>query len=79
MVRYFNNNSGGDIDVNEVALVVNQPQGGAEFRIVLPLASNEVRGEERRRLKDSGETAAVAANQGDPADGRAKSSLSKSA
>ena len=27
LVRYFNNNSGGDIDVNEVALVVNQPQG----------------------------------------------------
>ena len=31
MVRYFNNNSGGDIDVNEVALVVNQPQGGAVY------------------------------------------------
>jgi hypothetical protein len=31
MVRYFNNNSGGDIDVNEVALVVNQPQGGPVY------------------------------------------------
>ncbi|MDP4280154.1 MAG: hypothetical protein QQM50_06375 [Dehalococcoides mccartyi] len=29
MVRYFNNNSGGDIDVNEVGLVMNQPQGGS--------------------------------------------------
>ena len=31
MVRYFNNNSGGDIDVNEVALVLNQPQGGSVY------------------------------------------------
>ncbi len=31
MVRYFNNNSGGSINVNEVALVVNQPQGGAVY------------------------------------------------
>jgi hypothetical protein len=31
LVRYFNNNSGGDIDVNEVALVVNQPQGGPVY------------------------------------------------
>jgi len=29
MVRYFNNNSGGDIDVNEVGLVMNQGQGGS--------------------------------------------------
>ena len=29
MVRYFNNNSGGDIEVNEVGLVMNQPQGGS--------------------------------------------------
>jgi len=29
LVRYFNNNSGGNVDVNEVALVLNQPQGGA--------------------------------------------------
>ncbi|AII59454.1 hypothetical protein X793_03665 [Dehalococcoides mccartyi CG4] len=29
MVRYFNNNSGADIDVNEVGLVMNQPQGGS--------------------------------------------------
>ena len=29
IVRYFNNNSGGDIDVNEVGLVMNQPQGGS--------------------------------------------------
>jgi len=27
MVRYFNNNSGSAVDVNEVALVLNQPQG----------------------------------------------------
>jgi len=31
MVRYFNNNSGGDVNVNEVALVLNQPQGGAVY------------------------------------------------
>ncbi len=31
LVRYFNNNSGGPINVNEVALVLNQPQGGAVF------------------------------------------------
>jgi len=31
MVRYFNNNSGGDVAVNEVALVVNQPQGGPVY------------------------------------------------
>jgi hypothetical protein len=31
MVRYFNNNSGNDIEVNEVALVVNQPQGGTVY------------------------------------------------
>ncbi len=30
-VRYFNNNSGGAVNVNEVALVVNQPQGGAVY------------------------------------------------
>jgi hypothetical protein len=27
LVRYFNNNSGGAVDVDEVALVLNQPQG----------------------------------------------------
>jgi hypothetical protein len=31
MVRYFNNNSGGDVNVNEVALVLNQPQGGQVY------------------------------------------------
>ena len=30
-VRYFNNNSGNDVNVNEVALVVNQPQGGTVY------------------------------------------------
>jgi hypothetical protein len=31
LVRYFNNNSGGVVNVNEVTLVVNQPQGGAVY------------------------------------------------
>ena len=31
MVRYFNNNSGGDVNVNEVGLVLNQPQGGQVY------------------------------------------------
>ncbi|MHA6710982.1 hypothetical protein [Dehalococcoides mccartyi] len=31
MVRYFNNNSGADVSVNEAALVVNQPQGGTVY------------------------------------------------
>ncbi len=30
-IRYFNNNSGGSVNVNEVALVVNQPQGGSVY------------------------------------------------
>ncbi|GAH72404.1 unnamed protein product, partial [marine sediment metagenome] len=31
LVRYFNNNSGGNVDVNEVALVTNGYFGGAHI------------------------------------------------